>query len=77
MGTFKMNDDELKKVIRCLHALYYNGTMLQDASIFLKFHRHLQELFNYAEITDTLVSNNPDEVSPEMVDFGIKQGWIK
>lgn len=60
-----MTKEELKAVIRCLHRIYYQGDILHNQDDFLVFHQHLQELFNYAEITDTLVENNPDQCSPE------------
>lgn len=44
-----MSKKEVKEIIKC---------------IVLKMHRHMEVLFNYAEITDTLVENNPREVSP-------------
>ncbi len=28
-------------------------------------HRHMEVLFNYAGITESLVENNPNEMSPE------------
>lgn len=72
-----MNDSELKAVIRCVHRLFYTDDILENPKVFLEFHRHLQELFNYAGITSTLVKNNPGEMSPEQVEHAIKQGWIR
>lgn len=72
-----MSEEELKALIKKLHRVYYCEDVLENPQRYLEFHGFLQELFNYAGITDTLVSNNPNEVSPEMVEFGIKQGWIK
>lgn len=61
-----MSEQEIKEIIKCLHKLWYqeNPHWLDDASLALKVHRHLEALFNYADITDTLVENNPSEVSP-------------
>lgn len=72
-----MNEEELKNTIRKLHRVYYCEDVLKNPQRYLEFHGFLQELFNYAEITDTLTSNNPNEVSPEMVEYAIKRGWIK
>lgn len=68
---------ELKDAILKMHKLYYNPSMLKDPEIYLEFHRSLQPLFDFAGITSTLSENNPNQVSPEQVEFAIKQGWLK
>lgn len=60
-----MTQEELKEVIKCVHEMYYTGKFLESPEEGLKFHRHMEILFNYANIEDSLVKNNPDKVSPE------------
>lgn len=72
-----MNEEELKNTIRKLHRVYYCEDVLKSPQRYLEFHGFLQELFNYAEITETLAVNNPDQISTSQLEFAIKQGWIK
>lgn len=56
--------DEIKNLIKCIHEIWYNEFWMQDPSLALRLHRHMSFLFDYAEITSSLVENNPGEVTP-------------
>lgn len=58
---------ELKQVIRCIHRIWYadNPAWTESPKMALELLEHMSELFNYAGITETLVENNPDKMSPE------------
>ncbi len=60
-----MTENEIKALIKCVHKLWYSE-WTEDPSLALRLHRHMEALFNYAGIEDTLVENNPDAVTPEM-----------
>lgn len=60
-----MTKEELKATIRCIHELWYGkDSWVTSPAHALKLHRHMEVLFNFAEIESTLVENNPDEISP-------------
>lgn len=56
-------NNELKALIRCIHTEWY-GDWMKTPERALKMHQHMSELFNHADIDETLVENNPDKVSP-------------
>ncbi len=60
-----MSEEELKSLIKCLHEIWYQNWP-ENPSLALKLHRHMDELWNYAGITSTLVENNPDKISPQL-----------
>lgn len=45
--------DELKEVIRCLHKIYYDAD--RDPRNIMEFNRHMEAIWNFAEITETLI----------------------
>jgi len=53
---------EVKELIKALHKAYYVDEMTPKE--FMTFHAALEDLFNYAGIENSLVENNPGEVSP-------------
>lgn len=63
--------DELASTIKCIHALWYNDP-LSDPERAIALHSHLEVLFNWANITDTLCENNPGEITPDQVKQMIK-----
>jgi len=56
---------ELKGVIQCVHKLWYGRKWTESPTKALELHRHMEVLFNFAEIKSTLVENNPRKMSPE------------
>ena len=57
--------DELRRAIKTVHTMYYDGTFLQNPVKAVRWHRALEVLFNHALLEQTLVDNNPNEVSPD------------
>lgn len=69
----KWTSEQIKSVIRCLHKKWYADDFdLTDPIHFLFIHRHLSGLFNYAGITESLYSNNPEQISPTKLESIIK-----
>lgn len=64
-----MNEIQLKETITKIHTLWYKGSPLQDPTDLINLHKLLSDLFNYAEITETLSVNNPDKISPSDLGF--------
>lgn len=62
-----MTQQELKEIIKKIHALWYNerNGIFENERIFIRFHEYLSELFNFAGIESSHVENNPNEVSPD------------
>ena len=58
-----MKDAEVKEVIKCIHRIWYQD-WLENKILAYELHQHLGELFNYADITETLCENNPGRVTP-------------
>lgn len=56
--------EELVQAIRTIHRMYYDGSFLKSPDLAMDFHQSLETLFDFAEIKDTLVENNPNGVSP-------------
>lgn len=59
-----MEIGQLKATIKCIHKAWYEDWMATPTSA-LNMHRHMEILFNFADIEESLVENNPDKVSPE------------
>lgn len=61
-----MSEDQVKSIIKCIHRIWYasDPNWLESKAMALELHQHLGELFNYAEITETLCKNNPDRICP-------------
>jgi hypothetical protein len=57
--------EKLKSTIRCIHGFWYRGKFLEDPVEAIKLHSHMEDLFNFAGITETLCENNPDLMSPD------------
>jgi len=57
--------DELKAIIKCIHAQWYSGDFLTSKVDAAKMCEHMEYLWNFAGIEDTLVENNPDGVTRE------------
>lgn len=70
-----MTKEELKTTIRNVHKLWYNKNWAKSPTHAMKLHRHMEDLFNFAGITSTLVDKNPDEVSPQEFNrrFGVEE----
>lgn len=60
-----MTTDELIATIKCLHKIYYEGDFMDNPKDALLLHRHMEILFDFAEIESSLVENNPNEMSPD------------
>lgn len=65
---------ELRKIISDFNRIWYSP-WTKDPAMALQLHRKLEELFNWAEIEDTLIENNPDGMTPsEFKDrFGVEE----
>lgn len=62
--------DEAKQAIRRIHKIWYgNVSWLKSPELALALHRQMETIFNFAGITDTLVQNNPDKMSPSDFKF--------
>lgn len=60
-----MTPEQLKQVIRCIHKIWYqtNPSFLRDHRLAMEMHKHMEALFNFADITETLVENNPGKTT--------------
>jgi len=58
-----MTKKELKGLIEHIHQLWYSNWD-EDPAVALKLHRHMEALFNFADIKSTLIEKNPGEISP-------------
>lgn len=59
-----MIDHKLKQIVQQIHKLYYDADVFKDPVMMMIFHDKMSELFNYAEITETLCDYNPDLLGP-------------
>ncbi len=67
VGAGRVSDisiEQVKHAIRVVHEIWYQDAWMTDPRLIMKLHRGMETLFNFAEITTTLVESNPDEVSP-------------
>lgn len=53
--------DEIETIAKNIHAAYYSEDIENVPMSFIRLHRALEELFNYAGIESTLAENNPDK----------------
>lgn len=60
-----MSNEQLKELIKNIHHLWYQEDCFQDPSKVIRLHGFMGELFDFAEITSTLVEHNPDKISPD------------
>lgn len=61
------NGLDIRPIIKCIHRIWYDEhSWIEDPRKTIELHEHLSVLFNYAEITSTLIENNPEEVTVDM-----------
>lgn len=59
---------QAKETIKKIHSVWYDGDFLKDPALAIAMHRHMEVLFNFAGIEETLVENNPDKITPTQVE---------